>query len=113
MGNNEIVPGFDENTCDSLMIELQKMEQEGNCLALKLKGQIDTYSPGYFQRSVNRAIDAGFVKLAFLLNRVDYVSSMGVGVLLQLQKAVKRKGWLHSNGRYSSKSQGDFQANVS
>jgi anti-anti-sigma factor len=92
MGNNEIVPGFDEYTCNSLVIELQKVEGGDNCLALKLKGQIDTYSSVYFQKNVKMAIDAGFINLAFLLNSVDYVSSTGVGALLQLQKAVREKG---------------------
>ena len=92
MSNNDILPGFDEDTCDFLTITLQRVERVDDCLALKVEGQIDLYSTQYFQRCVRRVIDAGFVKLIFLLDGVDYVSSMGVGAFVQLQKATKEKG---------------------
>ncbi len=92
MSNNDILPGFDEDSSDFLTITLQKVEGVDNCLVLKPKGQIDLYSTQYFQRSARRVIDAGFVNLIFLLGGVDYVSSMGVGAFVQLQKATKEKG---------------------
>jgi anti-sigma B factor antagonist len=92
MGNTDILPGFDEDACDFLTIELQEVEGVDNCLVMKLKGQLDVYSIQYFQRSARRVIEAGFVNLIFLLDRVDYVSSIGVGAFVQLQKATREKG---------------------
>ena len=92
MSNNDILPGFDEDTCDSLSIELENVEGVAYSLVLKPIGQIDTYSSLFFQRSSKKAIDAGFINLIFLLNGVDYVSSMGVGAFVQLQKVAREKG---------------------
>ncbi len=89
--NDHIVPGFDEDTCDSLTIALEKVEEGDSFVALRLSGQIDTYSSHYFQRSVKRVIDAGYRNIIFLLAEVDYISSMGVGAFVQLQRAVKEK----------------------
>ncbi|MGA2479582.1 MAG: STAS domain-containing protein [Spirochaetia bacterium] len=92
MSNTDILPGFDEDTCDSLTIELERVEGAAHSLVLKPRGQIDTYSSLFFQRSTRKAIDAGFIDLIFLIGSVDYVSSMGVGAFVQLQKAAREKG---------------------
>jgi hypothetical protein len=86
INNNDILPGFDEACCDYLKVGLQKVDGVDSCLALKLKGQIDAYSSRFFQRSVKKAIEAGFIHLIFILDGVDYVSSAGVGTFLKLQK---------------------------
>jgi|SRR5208283_911312 len=90
--NNDILPGFDDEHSDSLSIELIKVGGIDSCLAFSLSGQIDAYSSLFFQRMVKKAIDAGFTHLRFLLSSVDYVSSMGVGALVQLQQTLKGKG---------------------
>ncbi len=90
--NNDILPGFDDDPSDSLSIELQNVEGVEKCLALRMRGQIDTYSSLFFQRSAKKAIDAGFIHLLLVLDGVEYVSSMGVGALIQVQKAVRDKG---------------------
>jgi anti-anti-sigma factor len=90
--NNDVLPGFDDETCDSLAIELQKVQGVDQCVALRMRGQIDTYSSLYFQRSAKKAIDAGFNQLLLVLSEVGYVSSMGVGALIQVQKAAMEKG---------------------
>lgn len=93
MDNNDVVPGFDEDTCDSLAIELQRVQEVSKGLVLKLRGQIDTYSAPFFQKSLKKAIDAGFVHLILLLYGVDYLSSKAVGTLIQVrQAALDRKG---------------------
>jgi anti-anti-sigma factor len=92
MGNNDIFPGFDEEANDFLTIQLQKVEDVDSCLALKLKGQIDTYSSPFFQRSVNKVTAAGFVRLILVLSGVDYVSSKAVGAFVQMKKAANDKG---------------------
>jgi anti-anti-sigma factor len=92
MKKSDILPDFDQNACDSLVIEIERVEGVDNSLAMRLQGHIDTYSSLFFQRSAKKAIDAGFTNLIFLLKGVDYVSSMGVGAFMQLQKAAREKG---------------------
>jgi len=90
--NNDILPGFDDDISNSLSITLQRVEGVEACLALKMRGQIDTYSSLYFQRSAKKAIAAGFIHLLLVLDGVEYVSSMGVGALIQVQKAAVEEG---------------------
>lgn len=92
MSNNDILRGFDEEACDSLVIELRKVDAVETILALKLRGQIDAYSSLFFERRVKKAIDAGFFNLRLLLKDVDYVSSAGIGAFLKLQRAAREKG---------------------
>ena len=90
--NNEILPGFDDDVNEYLAIELLRMEGVDNGLAFRLRGQIDTYSSLSFQRRGQKAIDAGYARLSFHFDAVEYVSSMGIAALLQLQKAAREKG---------------------
>lgn len=89
MGNNEIVPGFDDEKDDSLKIRLQKAEHVEGCLVLYLTGYIDTYNSNFFQKRVFRAIEAGFIKLIFHCGGLNYVSSTGIGSFTAFLKAVK------------------------
>jgi len=92
MNNNDILACFDDDACDFLAIQLQTVQEMDSCLILKLKGQIDTYSAPFFQKSARKAVDAGFLRLIFVLKDVDYVSSKAVGTFVQIQKAATDKG---------------------
>jgi anti-anti-sigma factor len=92
MSNNDIIPGFDTEACDFLTIRLDKVEGVDDSLVLRLKGQVDTYSSNFFQRSVKKVIDAGFVRLILVLNGVDYVSSKAVGAFVQIKKTATDNG---------------------
>jgi len=79
MINNDIVNGFDDEKDESLKIKLQKVNEIEGCLVLYLTGYIDTYNSNYFQKRVQRAIEAGYIrpvrraKLRFFhRNRVVY-----------------------------------------
>lgn len=89
MSNNDIVPGFDEEKDESLKIRLQKIDGTEGCLVLYLTGYIDTYNSNFFQKRVNRAIEAGFTKLIFHCSGLNYVSSTGIGSFTAFLKAVK------------------------
>jgi anti-sigma B factor antagonist len=89
MSNNDIVPGFDEERDESLKIRLQKVDGTEGCLVLYLTGYIDTYNSNFFQKRVNRAIEAGFTKLIFHCSGLNYVSSTGIGSFTAFLKAVK------------------------
>lgn len=92
MTNNEIVHGFDDEKDDRLAIALDKTAGVDDCLILRLTGRIDTGNSLYFQRSVNRAIEAGYSKLIFDLRSCVEVSSAGMGSFTAFLKRVKPLG---------------------
>jgi anti-sigma B factor antagonist len=92
--NNDIIQGFDDEKEDSIKIRLQKIEdtQVKGCLVLYLTGYIDTYNSNSFQKRVNRAIDAGFIRLIFHFSGLNYLSSTGIGSFTAFLKTVKPRG---------------------
>jgi anti-anti-sigma factor len=92
MFNNDIVPGFDDERDDTLKINLQEAPGLEDCLVLILNGYIDTYNSNYFQKRIQKAIDAGFFRLIFNCNGLNYVSSTGIGSFTSFLKAVKPQG---------------------
>ena len=89
--NNAIVPNFDDESDASLKFTLFKIDNVSNCILVVLNGYIDTYNSNYFQKSISKIIDAGFVKLIFNCAALNYVSSTGIGSLTNLLKIVKSK----------------------
>jgi anti-anti-sigma factor len=92
MKNNDIVNGFDAEKDESLKIKLEKVDEVEGCLTLELTGYIDTYNSACFQKRVQKAIDAGFIRLVFLCSSLNYVSSTGIGSFTSFIKAVKPHG---------------------
>ncbi len=92
MTNNDIVPGFDDDKDESLKIKVQKVPDIEGCLVLFLTGYIDTYNSNYFLKRVNKAIEAGFVRLVFHCGGLNYVSSTGIGSFTSFLKSVKPRG---------------------
>jgi anti-anti-sigma factor len=92
MANNDIIAGFDDERDESLKITLQTIAELEGCLALYLSGYIDTNNSSRFQKRVAKAIDAGFIRLAFHCGGLSYVSSAGVGSFTAFLKAVKPQG---------------------
>jgi anti-sigma B factor antagonist len=90
--NNDIVNSFDDEKDDSLKIKLQQVDEVEGCLILFLTGYIDTYNSNYFQKRVQKAIDAGFIRLVFQCNGLNYVSSTGIGSFTAFLKSVKPRG---------------------
>jgi len=92
MSNNDIVPGFDDEKDDSLKIKLDKFKEAPKCLMLSLAGYIDTYNSSYFQKCVQKVIEAGYVELIFQCGSLNYVSSTGIGSFTTFLKEVKPHG---------------------
>jgi anti-anti-sigma factor len=57
-----------------------------------LNGYIDTYNSNTFQKRINTAIEAGYVRLIFHCSGLNYVSSTGIGSFTAFLKAVKPRG---------------------
>jgi len=89
MANNDIIPQFDNETNESLTIALQSVPGVDDCLVVVLGGYIDTYNSNFFQKQVQRVIEAGFTRLIFNCSGLNYVSSTGIGSFTAFLKMVK------------------------
>jgi len=92
MSNNDIVPGFDNETDESLNIKLENVPEIKGGLILILNGRIDTDNSIYFQKHVQKLVEAGFTRLIFNCGGLEYVSSTGIGSFTSFLKALKPKG---------------------
>jgi len=92
MGNNDIVPGFDNETDESLNIKLEKAPGIEGCLILTLNGRIDTDNSAFFQKHIQKLVEAGFMRLIFNCAGLNYVSSTGIGSFTSFLKTLKPKG---------------------
>jgi len=92
MGNNDIVPGFDDEIDESLAIKLENVSGIEGCLILALNGRIDTDNSVFFQKHVQKLVQAGFMRLIFNCAGLDYVSSTGIGSFTSFLKLLKPKG---------------------
>ena len=90
--NNDIIPGFDQETCDYLVIRLQRVDTSPTTLLVDLTGSIDAYNCAYVKRAVTRVMESGFRRVILGLRGVDYVSSAGVGTLLTLLRLMMENG---------------------
>lgn len=85
--NNELVPGFDELSRDTLKIRLQKISDR--CMVVYPSGDVDTSNSPFFQKKVAKVIEAGFTRLVFSLAGVGYISSTGIGAFIAFLRTVK------------------------
>ena len=92
MDNNAIIPGFDNDKDDSLTISLRKAEGVPHGMFVYLSGYIDTYNSSFFQKQIQKVMDAGFINLIFNCSSLNYVSSTGIGSFTVFLKVVKPKG---------------------
>ena len=92
MGNNDIVPGFDNERDESLNIKLENVPGVESCLAITLNGRIDTDNSAYFQKHIQKLVESGFTRLIFNCAGLDYVSSTGIGSFTSFLKLLKPRG---------------------
>ena len=92
MANNDLVPGFDDESDDSLKIFLDKVENFNSAIAITLNGYIDTYNSVYFQKQIRKIVAVGFKDLVFNCKTLNYVSSTGIGSFTSFLKLVKPTG---------------------
>jgi anti-anti-sigma factor len=92
MSNNDIVPGFDDERDEGLDIKLENVSGIDGCLIIILNGRIDTDNSTYFQKHIQKLVEAGFKRLIFNCADLNYVSSTGIGSFTSFLKALKPKG---------------------
>lgn len=90
--NNNLVPGFNDEKDDSLKITLEKVSDVENCITIYLNGYIDTYNSSFFQKRIQKVVEADFTNLIFNCTGLNYVSSTGIGSFTAFLKMVKPKG---------------------
>lgn len=64
---------------------------EGAFLTLYIEGRLDTNSAGQLEEEIFSSLD-GISKLTLDLEKLDYISSSGLRVLLRAQKEMERRG---------------------
>ena len=72
------------------MINIVK-KQEGDALSVSLEGRLDTNTAPVFQSEVEPML-AGLSKLTLDFEKVDYVSSAGLRVLLTFEQELEEQG---------------------
>jgi anti-anti-sigma factor len=92
MGNNDIIPGFDNEKDESLDIKLENASGIESGIILTLNGRIDTDNSAYFQKHIQKLVEAGFMRLIFNCAGLNYVSSTGIGSFTSFLKTLKPKG---------------------
>ena len=65
--------------------------KDGGRLEIKLTGRLDTITAPELEKTVKDTID-GAEKLTIDLEKLDYISSAGLRVLLSAQKIMNRQG---------------------
>ncbi len=90
--NNNLVPGFNDERDDSLKINLEKLDGVESGLVIYLNGYIDTYNSSFFQKRIQKVVEAGFINLVFNCASLNYVSSTGIGSFTAFLKMIKPKG---------------------
>ena len=66
-------------------------KQEGTALTIALVGRLDTVTAPQLEGELRTAVN-GVTELIFDLNDLEYVSSVGLRVLLSAQKVMNRQG---------------------
>ena len=66
-------------------------KQEGSTLTVALEGRLDTVTAPQLEGDLRSSVN-GVTELVFDLDKLDYVSSAGLRVLLSAQKVMKRQG---------------------
>jgi anti-sigma B factor antagonist len=89
--NDEIVSGFDDEKDDSIKLRLQKLPDMKGGLIIYATGYLDTYNSNNFRKRVEKAIEAGFVRLIFQMSGTNYISSTGIGSFTFFLKTLKSR----------------------
>lgn len=68
-----------------------KQNKDGQKLTIALEGRLDTVTAPELEKVVNENLD-GIIDLIFDFDKLDYVSSAGLRVLLSCQKTMQKQG---------------------
>ncbi len=63
----------------------------GNVYLISISGNLDAYSVNDVESKLNSLIDAGHVRLVVSLDKLEYISSSGLRILLVTLKKVRKQ----------------------
>lgn len=86
--NNSIVPGFDDDSDDTLKITLRRLPNIDNGCLIILSGFIDTYNSNFFQNQMTKVVSAGLTKIILECSQLTGIASTGFGALTNLVKSL-------------------------
>lgn len=66
-------------------------EQRGDATVLSLRGEIDVYTAPRLRQTIVDLVDGGAIRLVVDMERVDFLDSTGLGVLVEGLKRVKNR----------------------
>ena len=66
-------------------------EKNGTALTVALEGRLDTMTAPSLEKTLKDALE-GVTELTFAFEKLDYISSAGLRVLLAAQKTMNRQG---------------------
>lgn len=70
-----------------------KKQQNGTALMMAVIGRLDTTTAPQLEEAVNASVD-GITELVFDFEKVEYISSAGLRVILMTQKIMNKQGSL-------------------
>lgn len=73
-------------------MEFSVEEIDGGIMVLRVDGGLDSSNAQVFGNDVQKLVDAGHVRLILDGEKLDYISSLGVAVLLRLHGKMKTLG---------------------
>jgi len=76
---------------DNLIITAYKNDAEANEVIIVLDGAIDTYNSQLFEKFLNDLIKSGYIYFSFLCAKLNYISSMGIGMFINLLANLTKK----------------------
>ena len=78
------------------MLNITK-EQNGSSLCYRLEGRLDTTTSPELEEDVRNSLN-GITDLVFDLEKLEYISSAGLRIILSSQKIMNRQGQMRVRG---------------
>lgn len=81
-----------EDRAKPFRIEIVPCRENPRVVVLELAGFLDAHTQGDFEKAVEKQLDLGFTAFVLDTNRLDFISSAGIGSLMALSKRLKKSG---------------------
>ncbi len=75
-----------------MALDITIIKKENYSYLVELKGSIDTETYDKLEKEMKEIIDDNIKAVVFDMTGVDYVSSMGLGVVVWMKKTLERRG---------------------
>jgi anti-anti-sigma factor len=75
-----------------MALDITIIKKENYSYLVELKGSIDTETHDKLEKEMKEIIDDNIKAVVFDMTGVDYVSSMGIGVVVWVKKTLERRG---------------------